>query len=130
MTPQYLMFTALQWLAPAAVLVVVATAVVAAIKRPAVWSIAYCVAACFLFFGMVANHLALNTFGTQEFTPDGDPFTRFEPILRFVGLLSQLVGFTACFVGSFAAIRLLTAANRSGVTASSSTSADVTSTQV
>lgn len=101
------MFTAIQMLGPAAVLALAATSIVAARKRPAVWSIAFCVTACLLFVGIVANHLAFSWFGTQEFTDDGGVFTRYEPILRFVGLFAQFVGFSACFLGSYSAIRAL-----------------------
>ncbi|MEM9365097.1 MAG: hypothetical protein AAGD07_03805 [Planctomycetota bacterium] len=107
MTPQYLMFNAIQMLGPAAVLALAVTAMIAARKRPAVWSIAYCFTACLLVVGIVANHLAFSWFGTQSLTDDGGVITRYEPTLRFIGLAAQFVGFTACFIGSFSAIRAL-----------------------
>lgn len=108
MTPQALLFIAIQWLAPAAVLAVLATAFVAALKRPATWSYAYCVTACLLVISVVTNHLAVGAFGSHEFDSNGDHFSRFEPTLRLIGLLCQFAGCTACFVGSYFAIRLLT----------------------
>jgi hypothetical protein len=109
MPPQYYPFTAIQWLGPTAVVAIVATAIVAALKRPAVWSISFCITACLLLVGIVANHLALNTFGTQVPASEGGPFTRFEPTLRLAGLLAQFLGFGSVFIGSISAIRILTA---------------------
>jgi hypothetical protein len=101
---EYYLFLATQWLGPVAMLSLAVLAVVAALKRPSASIFFLCFSIFAILAGLGANHLAIGMFGSREISPDGSVFTRFDPNLRLIGLLFQVLGFTTCLLGAVSMI--------------------------